>query len=38
VGLIEMAQITRSFLERKEFEYQQLDNEIQQLRAEVKKF
>jgi DNA-binding Lrp family transcriptional regulator len=38
VGLIEMAQITRSFLERKEVEYQQLNNEIQQLRAEVKKF
>ena len=37
-GLTEMAQITRSFLERKEAEYQQLDNEIQQLRAEVKKF
>ena len=37
-GLIEMSQITRSFLERKEVEYQQLDNEIQQLRAEVKKF
>jgi hypothetical protein len=35
---MEMAQITRSFLERKEVEYQQLDNEIQQLRAEVKKF
>jgi EPS-associated MarR family transcriptional regulator len=38
VGLIEMAQITCSFLERKEVEYQQLNNEIQQLRAEVKKF
>jgi len=37
-GLIEMSQITRSFLERKEVEYQQLDNEIQQLRTEVKKF
>jgi EPS-associated MarR family transcriptional regulator len=37
-GLIEIAQITRSFLERKEVEYQQLENEIQQLRAEVKKF
>jgi EPS-associated MarR family transcriptional regulator len=37
-GLMEMAKITRSFLERKEVEYQQLDNEIQQLRAEVKKF
>jgi len=37
-GLMEMAQITRSFLERKEVEYQQLDSEIQQLRAEVKKF
>jgi hypothetical protein len=33
-----MAQITRYFLERKEVEYQQLDNEIQKLRAEVKKF
>ena len=37
-GLMEMAKITRSFLERKEVEYQQLENEIQQLRAEVKKF
>jgi EPS-associated MarR family transcriptional regulator len=37
-GLMEMAKITRSFLERKEVEYQQLNNEIQQLRAEVKKF
>ena len=37
-GLIEIAQITRSFLERKEVEYQQLENEIKQLRAEVKKF
>ena len=37
-GLIEIAQITRSFLERKEVEYQQLENEIQLLRAEVKKF
>ena len=37
-GIAEMADITRSFLERKEFEYQQLENEIQQLRAEIKKF
>ena len=37
-GLMGMAKITRSFLERKEVEYQQLENEIQQLRAEVKKF
>lgn len=37
-GLLEMAKITRSFLERKEIEYQQLEDEIQQLRAEVKKF
>jgi EPS-associated MarR family transcriptional regulator len=37
-GLLEMTQITRSFLERKEVEYQQLENEIKQLRAEVKKF
>ena len=37
-GLLEMTQITRSFLERKEVEYQKLENEIKQLRAEVKKF
>ena len=37
-GLLEMAKITRFFLERKEIEYQQLEDEIQQLRAEVKKF
>jgi len=37
-GLIEIAQITRSFLERKEVEYQQLESEIKLLRAEVKKF
>ena len=36
--LMEIAKITLSFLERKEVEYQQLENEIQQLRAEVKKF
>ena len=37
-GLSEMARIARSYLERKEVEYQQLENEIQQLRTEVKKF
>jgi EPS-associated MarR family transcriptional regulator len=37
-GLSEMARIARSYLERKEVEYQQLENEIQQLRSEVKKF
>lgn len=36
-GLLEMIQITRSFLKRIEVEQQKLENQIQQLRAEVNK-
>ena len=37
-GVVEKAKITKRFLVRKETEYQQLKNEIEQLKSEIKTF
>ena len=37
-GMVEKTKITRSFLDRKETEYQQLKQEIQRLKSEIESF
>ncbi|MGC6480747.1 MAG: MarR family EPS-associated transcriptional regulator, partial [Porticoccaceae bacterium] len=37
-GMVEKTKITRSFLARKETEYQQLKQEIQRLKSEIESF